>query len=191
MISISPSRLSVGGFTFIELLVVVSIISLFASIFIASFNSTRGKAKDGMVQNYMAQLRTVAENNHLAGVYSSVTFQRVPYESGITPPDCVIQTGFEAIESNLVKLDQNIRVMQGVDCATTNAEKGINIIKQTGAGADTRYFAYARLPSTENFTGIARAWWCIDSSGNSKKVTNLGGTSIPPAPPNDVTALCP
>lgn len=179
------------GFTLIELLVVISIIGLLASIVLASLNSTRAKAKDAAVQTYMTQVRTVAEDNNVAGGVYQAAFKQVAYSSGTIPPACVVDVNQGPFDSNLVIFDQNVLALQGVDCQTTNAEKGINIIKQTGAGADSSYFAYARLPSTSSLTGTDRAWWCVDSSGNSKKVTGLIGTDIPSAPAVGGIAKCP
>ena len=49
------------GFTLVELLVVISIISLLSSVVFASVNSARGKARYGKVIADFAQIRTAAE----------------------------------------------------------------------------------------------------------------------------------
>lgn len=52
---------STKGFTIIELLIVVAIIGILASIVIASTNSARNKGKDAGVKNVLKQIATQAE----------------------------------------------------------------------------------------------------------------------------------
>lgn len=58
-----------GGFTLVELLVVISIIGLLSSFAIVSLNSARLKARDALRKGDMAQLRTALDiyyDNNLA-----------------------------------------------------------------------------------------------------------------------------
>lgn len=53
------------AFTFIELVVVISIIGLLASIVLVSLRDSRAKARDAQIKSYMHQLRNAAEMSYI------------------------------------------------------------------------------------------------------------------------------
>ena len=65
-------RLARGGFTLIEILVVISIIGLLASIILVSLKQARNKAADARIQQELNQIRNQLEIGNVDGVYTNL-----------------------------------------------------------------------------------------------------------------------
>lgn len=66
-------RKKIGGFSLIEILVVVAIIGLLASVVVAGVSFARSRAKDARVKSSVRQMRVLAESNAVeTGIYDLV-----------------------------------------------------------------------------------------------------------------------
>ena len=83
------------GFTFVELMVVIAIIGILASVVLILIQDARNKAKDGKIKAYFGQIKTVAgtiqiDSDSYAGLSLDGDYQDLAYnvelENGGTAP---------------------------------------------------------------------------------------------------------
>lgn len=61
MITVNKMKTKIKGFTLIEFLVVLAIISLLAAMVLIAFNASRNKSRDAAVKSLMAQIRNIGD----------------------------------------------------------------------------------------------------------------------------------
>ncbi|MCL4404001.1 type II secretion system GspH family protein [Patescibacteria group bacterium] len=76
-----------GGFTLIEMLVVVAIIGILSSVILTALGPARNKAKDARIIEEVNQARAIAEASAVNGSYSSLQAVRPDNISSITDPN--------------------------------------------------------------------------------------------------------
>lgn len=126
------------GFTLIEMLVVVAIIGLLASVLLTALGPAREKAKDTRIVQEINQVRNLAE-----------TLYDGDYDALEALPKLTINNGDLAALAN--------------DIAAQGGE--LNIIK---ASDGTRYSAYSKMNTMVGVEpNLKTNYYCIDSSGYS------------------------
>jgi len=136
------------GFTLVELLVVVSVIAILASVVLVNLRGARERAMDTRVISSLGQVRAVAEIIHSrTGSYFNLC--------GMTPIDSLASTTVDG----LVVLRDDINANNGAaghaTCFTPSPH--------------TEYCVLSALNETP------AAFWCINSAGRSARVTTTAG----------------
>ena len=138
------------GFTLLELLVVISIIGLLATVILAALGSSRAKAADGAVK---------------ANLKNAITQAQVYYDlGGDTYVGVCALTGTRVIGSMVKSAENNydgqLSIYDGLTASTwDNAQCHDNL---------TAWAAWVPLRASANGAVVA---WCTDSTGASRKVT--------------------
>ena len=145
------------GFTLIELLVVIAIIGILSGVVLTSLSSARTKANDAKVQSQLGGIRTAAE------VYYA---DNNNYGTAATACNAGMFADSK-LSPYLADLPSYAGTYKG--CVSTG----------------TAYAVYAMLPSSPATSGTTATYWCVDSSGASKKITNITST------PSITTGVCP
>ncbi len=126
------------GFTLIEMLVVVAIIGLLASVLLTALGPAREKAKDTRVVQEVNQVRNLAET--------------------------LYDGDYDAVES-LPKLNINNSSLKILADDISSQGGELNIIKSSDG---TRYSAYSRMNTKIGVEpNLKTNYYCIDSSGYS------------------------
>ncbi len=151
---------SKGGFTLIEMLVVVAIIGLLSSVILTALGPAKNKAKDARIMQEVNQVRSLAETMY-NGTYAGL--QELPAQTIADP--------------NLSQLATDI----------TSEGGALNIIKSSD---ERTYLAFSQLnttvtdPTTQ--TQVTQ-YYCVDSSGHADfLITEPDYNQIKSAP----TAVC-
>lgn len=127
-----------GGFTLVEIIVVIAIIGLLMSIVIISTGESRKKGKDAAIQSALMEVRNAAE----------LYYDEAKTYIGV----CDLGDNTLANTGDFIRIEQYI-IQQGGVITCRETEK-----------------AYAVI-STLNLGNC----WCIDSQGDSRKITLLSG----------------
>ncbi|MDB5266885.1 MAG: prepilin peptidase dependent protein type pilus assembly protein PilA [Parcubacteria group bacterium] len=162
-------RTHTHGFTLIELMVVISIIGLLASVIISSLNVARQKGRDGAIKQQIGQLRTLIELNYSEyGTYSQIQ----PYIWFQNPIDCSnsITTGNYANQAQLICL--NLFKLNG---NSPNNWLGPSYFLFLGNNVSNsnKYSISTFLPGKGKF-------YCLGSGGISSDTTGSSDTWINP-----------
>ena len=136
------------GFTIIELLVVVAIIALLASIVLINVNSIRAQAADSKTKAQLSALRAAAESYYDANDsnYGLDTVAAADCATGGMGLD--VDSGFASLV-----LAESYSDMVAPTC-TTDAVDGVSVA--------TRWSAYKQLKASSNF-------FCVDSTGAAEE----------------------
>ena len=143
----------------IELLVVVAIIGILASVVLASLNTARAKGADAAIKANLAGIRAQAEilyaDFNCYGDAAGCGAQAL----GVCPT---------AVTTNNSIFD-NAQVISAVAAAKAATGAGLNACAEAAGGT-----TWAIV--TQYKSDLTKAW-CVDSSGKSKEVT-VGGTQV-------------
>lgn len=154
-----------GGFTIIELLVVMAIISLLSSIIITTVSSGRNKAKDGKLRQEMSQFENLAALNYADyGSYCQIQYAWIPYNgSCATAFPNTYNYGAEA-----QKLCNDI-IQNSADDPVLYPVYGnqLKLYNNTTTGCATSYSFMTYLNSGK--------WYCMGSSGRKGEYTSYSG----------------
>lgn len=136
-----------GGFTLIEMLVVVAVIGLLSSVLLTSLGPARDKARDSRILQEVNQVRSLAETLY-NGNYSGL-----PNVEGIT--------AIESISSEeLKKLAKDIQSFGG------------ELVIRRPLTQPTSYVAYSRMNVKIGVEpNLVTNYYCIDSRGNAGYTT--------------------
>ncbi len=146
------------GFTLIELIVVIAIITLLSTIVLGSLNSARNKSADSAIKGQMATLRSQAElyNDANGNSYANVC------NLGAAAPN-----GTKGIYTMLVGAANITASSIVTNAATAGAANTVTCHATVGS-----WVAEAPLKSNPSIM------WCVDNSGVSQSsgAVNIDGT---------------
>jgi len=150
------------GFTLIELLVVIAIIGVLSAVVLASLNTARSKGNDAAIQSNMATIQTQAEIYYGSDGLNSY--------GGVPQP--WVNLGTSCLTPGSMFSDPIIsRAMKATD--ESNGANTVNAGLIGCASTATTYVIAAQL------TAEPTKYWCVDSTGNAKKVTGtLSATAL-------------
>jgi len=141
----SFSKKNFGGFTLIEMLVVVGIIGVLSSVLLTALGPARDKAKDARIIQQMNQVRALAETMY-DGTYDAVE---------------TIPSIGEIRNSNLRSLVDDITLQGGNLVLAKNTSKG-----------STSYIMYSQLnQKVGEDPNFETQYYCIESGGKSSFIT--------------------
>lgn len=171
------------GFTLLELLIVIAIIGLLASVITVAMNSTREKGKDAAIKAQMSEARKEAEL-----YFARLTKYCV--ESLTNPPECV----FGELNGSTSYCSQDSTVF---DDNTTPTPNGIGLFiaranSYAPSGSDPHCFmdVYgSNWTVTIALNEAPDTWWCIDSAGVAKSI--IGDYTTIQANISTANMLCP
>jgi len=143
-----------SGFTLIELMVVVSIVSLLSSVVLASLNTARTRAADAVIKEDFSSIRSTAEimYENLGLSYSNAGW--------IATTNCVGDNTSDTILQDLTI--QNAIKHAGSLGSTIN-----NVTCVILAGS---YKIAAKLKGP--------GYWCIDNTGAARSIASVPGLSL-------------
>jgi type IV pilus assembly protein PilA len=146
------------GFTIMELLIVVAIIAILASIILVATGTARGKGGDAGVK---ANLQTVRSQS---GVFFGDNSNSFLPAGGST---FAIATcpAYSATGTNMLSRDKTIA--DSIARATSNGGNGNSCYNSAGAWAVA---VGLKTSATQS--------WCVDSGGQSKQVNTAPGSAI-------------
>lgn len=137
------------GFTIIELLVVVAIIALLASIILINVNAIRAQAADSKTKSQMSSLRAAAESyyNDNGNNYGLDTTAAMDCATGGMAADTG-DSGFPGLVAASAYSDGILPT------CTTDAVDGVSVA--------TQWSAYKQLKASTNY-------FCVDSKGTAEE----------------------
>lgn len=180
-----------AGFTLVELLVVISIIALLASVILVSLNGARTKGNEAAIKEELLQFRNLYETNATNGNYNSLQPAGTPaswalcqqYSSGNTGYVCQMTTTGQC---SLVFAHDTL----------LNSSDALNecnaIIKNTGF---LEIGVYSSINLTQHYSIVgylpsANQYLCYGNSGANSTFTTSGG-SLPSTATGEAGAGCP
>lgn len=147
-----------SGFTLLELLIVIAIIGLLASVIVVALNSSRGGAIDSVIQQNLSGIRTQALLYYEVrnGAYCVPT---------IAPPECdagAITVGSCSVFNSIFTDNPNEEL--SVNPAITAAGYAYDSVN--GGGSRCSMDLFGQLWSVDQLLRDGVTRWCVDSSGH-------------------------
>lgn len=150
------------GFTLVELLMIIAIIGILASVILTSVNSSRMKAKDALVKSSIIQATVSIEKY----------FESSNFNGDLT---CNATTcGSDTYANESVEKKEIADISKYINSMVTGS--GLWVVSGSGG-----YQVFSRLPSTKNINtnGIDLIWFCADSTGKTGMTAcENGGTPL-------------
>ena len=156
------------GFTLIEVMVVIVIIGILASVIIASLGKARSGGNDASIKNSMRNALNQAEIAYITRVANKESYTSI-CTNGVLPSE----TNVRGIGAMLLSASK----AGGLSSFATNG---------TGTGTtatcnNTVSSAYAAEVPLSGSTNASPIMWCVDSTGKNKKTTaSIGATNVCP-----------
>lgn len=141
--NLSKTAMYNGGFSLLELLIVITIIGVITSIVLSSVSQSRSRAYDSKVKQQLSSFRTAAE------IYFN---NQLPTSYGPESASCAngIFTNVQAANGS-----------PGIYIAAGNLPPGTQVVC---SASDTAYAVKATLYSGDEY-------WCVDSLGSSRSIS--------------------
>ena len=156
-----------NGFTLLELLVVVAIIGILASVIISNLTASRAKGNDAAVKsnlnNMIAQSAIFYGNN--SNSYNTTSGN---YSCTASPSSVTCSSSCTSATTTEILCDPTVQsaMRSAASSAANHAAYGVSY----SGSYSGQYFNIEAQLSTN--TSGSQDYWCIDSAGNSIK-TNL------------------
>jgi type IV pilus assembly protein PilA len=140
-----------GGFTLIELMIVVAIIGILAAIAIPNFLRFQLKAKSSEGKTNLAAIRTAEESyfaeygNYISALPSPPTGSMTPYNQKTVFSHAVAAAGFDTVgwsPEGQVYFNYSAEINGAADMFTAGA--GADIDNDTGSGGDPQVWGYRK-----------------------------------------------
>jgi len=171
----------IRGFSLIELLVVISIVTLLSSIVFSNIRTARERSQDNSIIQQLHQLRNQAEiyRTTQPGYYGS----RVMGYAENTYWECQNSSANQTMfgDSKIAEFVTAITEQANADTTTRRIHCAVG-----NENNDSWAFAVPLINPASGTTG-----WCIDSSGNSKPVNFAFNSPSYPLASSGSFALCP
>ncbi len=191
------------GFTLIELMVAISIISMLSSVVLASLNGARAKSKNGRIQEEVVSLRNQIETSWNGTTYNDLSSD-LPGVSGTSV--AIFDVGFGVstqslgLANDIVRIngasygDRRLSLSGCVSYCVTNAYAGdacagitdnsITVFTNNPSVSGTCPTTYSKASKYAIYASYlpnvgASGYFCIDSSGNTSQTTTGGIPSVP------------
>jgi prepilin-type N-terminal cleavage/methylation domain-containing protein len=152
------------GFTLLELLVVVALIGILASVVMVSLNSARGKGGDAAIKSNLANLRSQAEIIYSASAcYGDGTPITDTVCAAFAEGTCTFATANTLFANPIIATQ-----IQGATNASGAAANGVCSAEANG----TAWAVAVTLKSDSSMV------WCVDSTGASKSFSGTPANAI-------------
>lgn len=143
------------GFTLVELMVVISVISLLASVVLSSLNSARGKGGDAAVKSNLANARSQAEIIFSdSGCYGDGTPITDTTCAAFAEGTCTFATANTLFANSIISSQIQAAVSAG-----------------GGSGRCVALSNGSAWAVSVPLKSVSTNAWCVDSTGTSEQVT--------------------
>jgi prepilin-type N-terminal cleavage/methylation domain-containing protein len=150
------------GFTLIEILIVIGIIALLATILLALFSRARTSSSDGVIKADLKQVAGEMELSYSANYDYGPSYVSAVCPTSSNPPDPIFYTDPE-IKSMIV--------------AVNAANGGKNVTCAAGGVTMNSAQTWAAAAPLKGSDPVNGPFWCVDSAGHNK-ISYIDGGGI-------------